>query len=254
MHGTNNKLLHKSNIEFTEATIWFEVDLCLINVKQNGDLMNKNDMITKRQDRLKFYAFCGIIAPIFFWFMVIVESLLRPGYSQYYNYVSDLGVGHLAIFQNINFFVFGILTIGLAIGLRKGLPSPQGRALKWTIWFVIIFALGVFFAGVFPESFLSANPHNIVSSTAFVAVIAAQLLIWQGLKNKDSTIWGRYRTYSLISGLLSLILVILLKVAILYGIYPGLSQRAFLLVSWIWIGVTGLKLYIISQNQRPIMN
>jgi hypothetical membrane protein len=209
--------------------------------------MSKNNIITKKQRRLKFYAICGIIAPIFFWVMVIIESILRPGYSQYYNFVSDLGVGPLAIIQNINFIIFGILTIGLAIGLRKGLPTPQEKALKIGVWFVILFAIGVLLAGLFPESYLSANPHNIVSATAFVAIIAAQLLIWQGLKNEDSTIWGRYTTYSLISGLLSLILVILLKVAILYGFYPGLSQRAFLLVSWIWIGLTGLKLYSLSR-------
>ena len=110
-----------------------------------------------------------------------------------------------------------------------------------------MFAIGVLLAGLFPESYLSAIPHNYISATAFVAIIAAQLLIWQGLKNEDSSIWGRYATYSLISGLLSLILVIILKVAILYGFYPGLSQRAFLLVSWIWIGITGLKLYSLSE-------
>ena len=86
------------------------------------------------------------------------ESLLRPGYSQYYNFVSDLGVGHLAVLQNINFIVFGILTILFAIGLRNGLPTPQGKALKTGIWFVILFALGVLLAGIFPESYLSAYP------------------------------------------------------------------------------------------------
>ncbi len=207
-----------------------------------------NDVMTKKSDRLRFYAICGIVAPIFFWFMVIIESLLRPGYSQYYNFVSDLGVGHLSILQNINFVVFGILTIGLAIGHNNGLPSPKTRTLKAGIWFVILFAIGVLLAGVFPESYLWAIPHNIVSATAFVAIIAAQLFIWQGLKDKDRTMWGRYATYSLISGLLSLILVILLKVAMLYGFYPGLSQRAFLIVSWIWIGVTGIKLYTSTQK------
>ena len=151
--------------------------------------MNDNVSNTRKQ---QFYAICGIIAPIIFWIMVIVESILRPGYSQYYNFVSDLGVGHLAILQNINFIVFGILTIIFALGLRNGLPTPQGRSLKAGVWFVILFALGVLLAGVFPESFLSANPHNIVSATAFVAIIAAQLLIWQGLKNRDKTVWGRY--------------------------------------------------------------
>jgi hypothetical membrane protein len=141
------------------------------------------------------------------------------------------------------------LSTGLALGLRSGLPVPQGRALKAGVWFVIIYGLGVLFAGVFPENYLSQGPHNLVSSTAFVSIIAAQLLIWQGLRSKDSAVWGRYRTYSLISGLLSIILVILLKVAITYyPDYQGLAQRAFLAVPWIWIGITGLKLYYLTKK------
>ena len=215
---------------------------------------SNNDMVTQTRNKQHFYAFCGIIAPIFFWFMVIVESFLRPGYSQFFNFVSDLGVGPLAILQNINFVVFGLLSLGLALGLRGGLPSPLGRALKAGVWFVIIFSIGVFLAGVFPENFLSQGPHNYVSATAFVAIIAAQLLIWQGLKNEDITIWGRYMTYSLISGLLSIILVILLKISMVFGIYPGLVQRMFLIVPWIWIGITGLKLYSLSNNQLMEIN
>jgi hypothetical membrane protein len=207
-------------------------------VNDDGGNMNKQ----------RFYAICGIFAPIIFWVMVIVESLLRPGYSQYNNFVSDLGVGHLAILQNINFIVFGILTIIFALGLRNALPTPMGRSLKAGVWMVILFAVGVGLAGIFPESYLSANSHNIVSATAFVAIIAAQLLIWQGLKNRDSNVWGRYASYSLISGLISIILVIVLKIAILYGIYPGLSQRAFLIVSWAWVGITGIKLYKLTQK------
>ena len=65
--------------------------------------MTENNIITKKQRGLKFYAICGIIGPILFWVMVIIESILRPGYSQSYNYVSDLGVGPFAIIQNINF-------------------------------------------------------------------------------------------------------------------------------------------------------
>jgi hypothetical membrane protein len=204
-------------------------------------MINEDNGLNIKKQR--FYAICGIVAPILFWFMVIVESILRPGYSQYYNFVSDLGVGHLAVLQNINFIVFGILTMGLALGLRNGLPNSQDRSIKIGVWLVILFALGVFLAGIFPESYLSANPHNIVSATAFVAIITAQLLIWQGLKNMDSAVCGRYATYSLLSGLISLILVIILKIAIFYGVYPGLYQRAFLIISWAWVGVTGIKLY-----------
>lgn len=199
------------------------------------------------QNRLKLFALCGIIAPILFAILVMVASMLRPDYSQIHNFVSDLGVGSYALLQNINFIIFGLLSMGLALGLMIGLPTPQGKALKSSIWLVIIFGWCVLLAGVFPEDYLSQGPHNLVSSYAFVTIIAAQLLIWHGLRNADDTIWGKYRTYSIISGLLSLILVILLKFTITYAPdYQGLVQRLFLAIPWIWIGITGLKLYSIK--------
>lgn len=137
--------------------------------------------------RQRFFAICGIIAPILFTILVIVESLLRPGYSQIYNFVSDLGIGPNAVLQNINFAIFGILSIFFALGLRSGLPSPSRKALKAGVWLVAIFGLCILLAGVFPEDYLSQVPHNLVSATAFVTIIAAQLLIWKGLKNADDS-------------------------------------------------------------------
>jgi hypothetical membrane protein len=210
---------------------------------------NKDGTLIQTQKNQRLFAICGIVAPILFLLLVVVASLLRPGYSQIHNFISDLGVGPYAIIQNTNFIIFGLLIIGFALGLRGGLPAPQGRALKAGIWLIIIFGFGILFAGVFPENYLSQGPHNLASSTAFLSIIAAQLLIWQGLKNADDSVWGRYRTYSLISGLLTLILLLVLRVAIsTSGDYQGAAQRAFLAVPWIWIALTGLKLY--SLNKR----
>ena len=132
--------------------------------------------------RQQFFAICGIIATILFTILVIIESLLRPGYSQVYNFVSDLGVGPNAVLQNINFAIFGILSIFFALGLRSGLSSPPRKALRAGIWLVAIFGSCILLAGIFPEDYLSQVPHNLVSATAFVTIIAAQLLIWKGLK------------------------------------------------------------------------
>ncbi|MFZ0442928.1 MAG: hypothetical protein WAL81_09860, partial [Methanobacterium sp.] len=78
---------------------------------------------------------------------------------------------------------------------------------------------------------------------------AAQLLVWEGLKGSDFAIWGKYRTYSLVSGLLSIMFLILLQVAISdFPAYQGLAQRLFLAVPWIWVGVTGLVLYSMIRN------
>lgn len=211
---------------------------------------NKDEKHVQTQNRQRFFALCGIIAPILFLLVVIVASLIRPGYSQTFNFISDLGVGPYAVIQNINFIIFGLLSMGFALGLRATLPAPHGRALKAGIWFVIIFSLGILFAGFFPEDYLSQVPHNLVSALAFVSIIAAQLLIWRGLKNADSAVWGNYRKYSLISGLLTFLLLILLRVAISTGSdYQGAAQRAFLAVPWIWIEITALKLYSLIKGQ-----
>lgn len=202
---------------------------------------------TKSTRRL--FALCGIVAPILFTLVVIVASLLRPGYSQTYNFVSDLGVGSNAIIQNINFVVFGILTIGLALGLLASLPTPRGILLKAGVVFVILFGLGVLLAGIFPEDYGSGKWHTLVSSMAFVSVIVAQLLIGLGLRKGDKALWGSYRTYTLISGLLSLVLLFVLQAA-MGGEYQGLAQRAFLAMPWIWIEVTGIKLYSLTKRMN----
>ncbi len=180
-----------------------------------------------------------------------MESILRPGYSQISNFVSDFGVGPLAILQNINFIIFGTLSIGLALGLRGAVPDTKSLAFKAGVWLVMIFALGVFFAGVFPEDYMSGGLHTAASATAFLSIIAAQILIWKGLKNEPTSIWGKYRTYSLISGILSIIFLVVLRITINdFSDYQGLAQRLFLAVPWIWIGATGFKLYFLEKMKN----
>ncbi len=213
--------------------------------------MNKEIPVLKRQ---KIFALCGIIAPILFTFTVIIASLLRPDYSQISNFVSDLGVGPNSIIQNVNFIIFGILVIIFSFGLGCGMPSPRGKALKTGVWLLVLFGFFIILAGV---TLFSVGPdvtyaqeveaHGLVSAMAFLTIIAAQLLIWRGLRDADSSVWGRYGTYSLISGLLSIFLLLALRIAIGGG-YQGIVQRAFLAVPWIWIEMTGIKLYLIAKK------
>jgi len=207
-------------------------------------------MTEKSIQKQRIYALCGIIAPILFTILVIVESLLRPGYSQIFNDISDLGLGPYSIIQNINFIVFGLLSIGFAIGLGANLKYRAGKAAKWL---VIVFGLCIILAGVTlfsaPSNIIYAKDvvsHGLVSAIAFLVIIVAQFLTWQALRGSDDVIWGHYRLYSLISGLLSIVTLIFLSYT-QFSSFHGASERLFIAVWLIWIEVTGLKLYSLTK-------
>lgn len=210
--------------------------------------VGKSALRTATKQRL--FAICGIVAPIFFALMVIVESLLRPGYSQISDVISDLGsanlVGPSAILQDVNFVVFGVLSVCFALALRGGLPGPRGRSSKIGIVFVALFGLSIVLAGIFQDSPspYPSDEHSAVSLIAFFSIIAAQLSIWRALGKTGDQSWAAYSRYSLTSGILS---IVFLLVAIFtngqFPAYKGATQRVFLTVPWIWIGVTSVKLY-----------
>jgi hypothetical membrane protein len=207
-----------------------------------------NEEINQPVNRQKFYALCGIIAPIIFTIMVIIESLLRPGYSQIYSTVSDLGLGHLAILQIINFIIFGLLSLSFTIGFSKYLKNRSGKAV---VGLLIVFSLAIIsagvaflFSGIYPY-FTVIIAHSVASIIGFATIIIAQILIWKALKKSDQKVWENYRIYSLISGILTLLLL-------LYNVvtpYPGLLERLFIAVWMMWIEVTAIKLYKLANNK-----
>ncbi len=212
-------------------------------------MAEKNLNYIKKQ---QFYALCGIIAPIIFTILVIVESLLRPGYSQIFNDISDLGLGPYSIIQNTSFIIFGLLSIGFAMGLGANLPNRAGKVTKWLI---IIFGLCIILAGITLFTVRSdviyakdVIAHGLVSAIAFLVIIIAQFMTWLALRRSDMHIWKRYRTYSLISGIISILALVFLSYT-QFSSFHGASERLFIAVWMIWIFITGLKLYSITDKK-----
>ena len=210
-------------------------------------MTDKNGICIQKQ---RFFALCGIVAPILFTILVIVESLLRPGYSQIFNDVSDLGIGPYSIIQNINFIIFGLLSIGFAMGLGANLSHRAGKATKWL---VVVFGVCIILAGVTLFS-VGANvtyakdviAHGLVSAIAFLVIIVAQFTAWHALRNSENSIWGSYRIFSLIMGLMSIFTLLLLSYT-QFSPYHGATERLFIAMWMIWIEVTGIKLYSLTK-------
>lgn len=200
---------------------------------------------------LRPHALAGIEAPILFALMVLVEGFLAPGYSQASQPMSDLGAyslyGGLAILQNLNFWVFGVLVLTFAVGLGLGLPRSGAVTNSLAIFAVLIVA-----AGLFPDQ---PNPypggvHAFVSILAFVLVIMSQFFMWRRLRHstgEEKAVWGGYAAYSLASGVLSVALMLVFGASQGTSFY-GVAQRAFIAVPWLWIEVTAIALYRSRQR------
>ena len=195
---------------------------------------------------LKPHAVAGMEAPILFALMVLAEGLLVPGYSQVAQPMSDLGAyslyGSYAVLQNFNFWAFGALVLTFSVGLGVALPRSEATTDSLALFSVLVVV-----AGFFPDQ---PNPypgavHAAVSIAAFCFVILSQFLLWRRLRGStggERAVWGRCGTYSLVSGILSVFLLIAFGSSQGSPLY-GAVQRVFVAVPWLWIEVMAVVLY-----------
>ncbi len=180
--------------------------------------------------------------------MVLIEGYLLPGYSHISQPISDLGAyslyGSYAFLQNLNFWAFGILVLTFAVGLGLALPRSRGATYTLALFGVLVFTAGLFPDQPYPYP---GDVHGIVSIAAFTLVILSQFLLWRRLRHQtetESKAWGRHGTYSLVSGMLSLVFLVVFILGLPQtSPYYGAGQRAFVAVPWMWIGITALTLY-----------
>jgi hypothetical protein len=193
------------------------------------------------------YAVAAMEAPVLFAVMVMIEGYLVHGYSQVSQPVSDLGAfslyGSYAFLQTLNFVFFGLLLVVFSVGLGIALPRYDRVTNSLALFGVLTFAAGLF--GDHPSPY-PAYVHDVVSIAAFVLIILVQLFLWDCLRHstgEEKASWGRYGTYSLVSGILSLVFLLVFVLGVLGSSYTGVSERVFLAFPLVWIGVVGFALY-----------
>ena len=193
----------------------------------------------------KVLAACGLVVPFTFTALLLVAGLLRPGYSQASNIISDLGVGPGAIVGDVNFWLTGLLFVGFAIALRSGLAAESKTAVVAPA-LVVAGGVGIFLAGVFSDSPFPypGDVHYVVSYAAFVAFTAAAFVTWNAQRADPG--WGHFAKFSRIMGLLqaAMFLAFPLFPVHLVGVY----QRLVWTTIFLWVGVTAAKLLAISST------
>ena len=204
------------------------------------------------RSHLRLYALCGVIAPIFFVLMVIVEGFLVTDYSHMSQQVSDLGAyalyGSYASLQNLNFCVFGILTVAFAIGLGQELPAS--RAITTTLG---LCGFLFFLVGFFPDepSPWPAAAHYLIAQLSGLSILLSEFFAWRRLRRPvagEGVGWTKYSRFSLVSLVLAVISFITYATFGQPGSpITGLLQRVMGAFILLWIEVISLRLLQLSK-------
>jgi hypothetical membrane protein len=199
----------------------------------------------------KIFAICGIISPFIFAILIIIAGLLRPEYSHLVNFVSELGAvgASNAIIQRINFLLVGTLIVLFTIGLHKGITKGKGSIIGPLL--IAIFGFSAVVSGIFstdpiqPGSF-SDIMHSAASAIGSIAAIIAFFIISERLE-KD-LLWKKYRYFSILIAIVA-ILVSVVGGGLLGALgVPGLSQRLYMTMLFLWIEVMAIHLFQISSQ------
>ena len=160
-------------------------------------------------ERAKTLALAGVIGPLLFTTLVVVQGLLAPDYSHVRLPVSALAAWPTGWIQNVNFYVTGALTIAFAFALHRGVRrTPRGAA-----GFVLlaIGGAGVVLAGVFPWRMVNGipteTPAHVVGAVMAFAATGVGFVAFSRRMAADPR-WRGLAAYTLWTGIAVLLLFI----------------------------------------------
>jgi hypothetical membrane protein len=210
--------------------------------------------------RLRLLLAGGVLGPLLFIVVFLVEGATRPDYSPWHHFVSSLSLGERGWVQIASFVVCGVLVLGFAFGLR-GVLHP-GRGSTWGPILVGVFGLSLVGAGLLVTDPLLGYPpeapetrtvhgalHVLISLVAFVSLIAACFVLARRFAGDPA--WRGWALYSVATG----IVVAVFFVAASAAASPdpsapsGLLQRLSIIAGWGWLALVAWRL---STGPPPV--
>jgi hypothetical membrane protein len=182
-------------------------------------------------------AWAGIIGPVLFTAAFLAqEAFLVDGYSPLAEPVSALEAQPHGWVQQINFVVFGLLTIAFAVGLRRGLQPTRAGAVGPALF--VVSGVGLLGAAIFPlrkdagVTYQAAG--HVVAGTAFFLGSALALILVSRRLARDPR-WRSLATYTLAAGVATVAGGVVMNVLVIPDDAPlhdfaGLVQRLLVLV------------------------
>jgi hypothetical membrane protein len=194
---------------------------------------------------LRAAGLAAVAAPVMMWSEFLTMGTLRHGYNLLTRPFSDLatrGTPHADLFTLGFFFVPGLLTIALGVGLWSAIKDSAA----WRAGALLVVATGVFqiAIGAFPQdpnSWIAGALHGTMAQICFAIASVAPLVLFAGSRSHMHL--GPPRRLWLAAGLGAFAIEALAIALHAVTRYPdGFFQRPFTLVLTIWFLTTGVWL------------
>ena len=209
---------------------------------------------------IQLSAWAGMIAPVLFVTVFLMEGWFRPNYSPLSMYVSALSLGSRGWIQISNFVVFGVLfflfTRGIAVEFTDGKASRGGTILLTTI------AVGYFLSGPFvmdpmntplDQATVHGTIHGILGGIVFL-LMPISIFVYLRRFRIDPR-WQSIQGWTLWLGIICAVADIFFTVVskspnlqITFINWFGLIQRSVIIPFMVWVFVFALAL--LKQNKK----
>ncbi len=177
---------------------------------------------------IQVLSICGMLSPIFYTLMWIIGGKLQKDYSHIKHDISSLfavDAPNQRLMQSI-IIVSSILLFLFYLGLHEGLKD--GGSIIGPYLFIIASIFGMLIAFFFPldkggeMTTWRGKMHLILVILMGILTVAGMIALWFRLK--DVIDWSNFATYSLVSAIVALILLLISGIFI-QGNYRGLLER-----------------------------
>ncbi|HVG84620.1 MAG TPA: DUF998 domain-containing protein [Vicinamibacterales bacterium] len=202
-------------------------------------------------------AIAGMVAPVWFITLVIVQGVLQPDYSHITLPISALAAWPAGWIQNLNFFVSGVLLAVFAIGLNGAIRPTRFGLIG--IALLLACSVGLWIVGIFPWINVNGVPteppsHVVGAVLTFVSASTGHVIVSRRMAADPE--WRDLSTYVLGTGIIMLLLFIVVGgFAIGEGTplhsWAGLLQRVLVVIWFACIMVMARRALRLARESRP---
>jgi hypothetical protein len=202
----------------------------------------------RRLNGRSLLAFAGMAGPVVLVVCDFTAAFTSPGYNLIKDSISSLALTEWGWLQVIGFLAIGLLVEIFTAGLLFNIKGARGFHLS--IGILVFFGFGMLLIGAFRTDPVGA-PRTVegmihgFTATASFSIFPIAILIMSNSLKADPNWRGIYR-YTVIAGILAILLVILLLSLRDRIGWFGLLERVLVANIIIWVEVAAIKLLVIS--------